>query len=159
MKCPNCKQLEDKVIDSRPSDDGESIRRRRECLSCAFRFTTYERIEELPLFVIKRDGARELFQRGKVVNGLLRACEKRPVRAEQIDAIVDLVEDEVRNSPNRELQTVVIGNMLMDALRDLDEVAYVRFASVYRKFTDLQSFYRELADLGGKAAEGDEEAE
>lgn len=147
MTCPFCGFRHDKVIDSRESKEGLSIRRRRECLRCHRRFTTYERIEEIPFMVIKKDGRREKFDRQKVLAGLLKACEKRPVSMAQLSALVDEVESLVAESPEREISTQVIGEFLMDKLREIDKVAYVRFASVYRNFEDEQAFLRELARL------------
>jgi transcriptional repressor NrdR len=147
MKCPFCGFLEDKVVDSRESKDGDSIRRRRECLECGRRFTSYERIDEIPYMVEKKDGRREAFDRGKVMNGLLRACEKRPISAAQLDAIVDDVEKAVQDSPDRELPTTIIGKVIMRRLKQLDKVAYVRFASVYLEFEDVSEFMSELKDL------------
>ena len=147
MKCPFCGHIEDKVVYSRESKEGESIRRRRECLACQRRFTTYERIDEIPYMVIKKDGRRERFDRQKVLSGLLRSSEKRPVRMAQLEAIVDEVENLVAESPDREQPTVRIGELLMDRLRQLDKVAYVRFASVYRDFQDEQEFFNELKTL------------
>ena len=159
MKCPFCGHSEDKVVDSRESKEGALIRRRRECLKCERRFTTYERIDEIPYMVVKKDGRRERFERQKVLSGLLRASEKRPVSMSQLEAIVDQVENLVAESPDREQSTSRIGELLMERLRQLDKVAYVRFASVYRDFQDEQEFFNELKTLmkqqkggGGKAA-------
>ncbi|MCD8322139.1 MAG: transcriptional regulator NrdR [Oscillospiraceae bacterium] len=149
MKCPYCGYAESKVIDSRPADEGSTIRRRRECLMCAKRFTTYEKIERMPLVVIKRDGSRQTFDRVKLVNGMVRACEKRPVPLSQLEAIADSVEAELQNALEREITTTEIGEMVMKRLKDLDEVAYVRFASVYRQFKDLNTFMEELTKLLG----------
>ena len=146
MKCPFCGHLEDKVIDSRPAEDGSSIRRRRECLSCSSRFTTYEKVELLPLLVIKKDGTREAYSQDKLLNGILKACEKRPVSSEQMD-MVTYVENQIQNSTKRETSTNEIGEMVMKQLKDIDEVAYVRFASVYRQFKDVNSFMEELQDM------------
>ncbi|HXL15134.1 MAG TPA: transcriptional regulator NrdR, partial [Methylomirabilota bacterium] len=140
MKCPSCGHLEDKVIDSRSAKEGQAIRRRRECLGCQRRFTTYETVEGAPLLVIKKDGRREPFSREKILNGLLRACEKRPIPAERIHAIVDALEAEVMQKGQDEVQSSEIGERLMTELHHLDEVAYVRFASVYRHFKDLNQF-------------------
>src|SRR6201996_6981809 len=134
MKCPFCNHLQDKVVDSRESKEGDAIRRRRECLACERRFTTYERIDEVPYMVIKKDGRREKFDRQKVLSGLLKAGEKRPISMGKLAALVDLVEAKLTDSPDREVSTVEIGELLMDELRDLDKIAYVRFASVYRDF-------------------------
>lgn len=147
MKCPFCGHLEDKVIDSRPAEDGSSIRRRRECLSCSSRFTTYEKVELLPLLVIKKDGTREAYSQDKLLNGILKACEKRPVSSEQMMDVVTYVENQIQNSTKRETSTNEIGEMVMKQLKDIDEVAYVRFASVYRQFKDVNSFMEELQDM------------
>jgi len=147
MKCPFCNHIEDKVVDSRESREGDAIRRRRQCLGCERRFTTYERIDEVPYMVIKKDGRREKFDRQKVLAGLLKACEKRPVGMGRLAELVDLVEAKVTDSADREISTIEIGEMLMDALRDLDKIAYVRFASVYRDFQDEQAFFNELKNL------------
>ena len=150
MKCPFCGFEESKVIDSRPTDEGQRIRRRRECLQCAKRFTTYEIIESLPIIVIKKDKSRETFNRNKIMNGLLRACEKRPVSIDTIEKIVDEIELTLQNSLDREVTSVKIGELVMDKLKDIDEVAYVRFASVYRQFKDINTFMDELAKLLGE---------
>jgi transcriptional repressor NrdR len=147
VKCPFCGHLEDKVVDSRESKEGESIRRRRECLACEKRFTTYERIDEIPYMVIKKDGRRERFERQKVLAGLLRATEKRPVSMAQLEAIVDEAEALVADSADRERSTSEIGELVMERLRQIDKVAYVRFASVYRDFQDEQEFFNELKTL------------
>lgn len=147
MKCPFCGHPEDKVIDSRESKEGELIRRRRECLECARRFTTYERIDEIPYMVIKKDGLREKFDRQKVMTGLLKASEKRPIGMGQLARIIDDVETRLSESPDRELSTTEIGEMLMKHLRGLDKIAYVRFASVYRDFQDVEAFLNEVTDL------------
>jgi transcriptional repressor NrdR len=147
MKCPFCNHIEDKVVDSRESREGDAIRRRRQCLGCERRFTTYERIDEVPYMVIKKDGRREKFDRQKVLSGLLKACEKRPVSMGRLAEMVDQVEGKVTDSADREISTTEIGEMLMDALRDLDKIAYVRFASVYRDFQDEQAFFNELKNL------------
>jgi transcriptional repressor NrdR len=147
MKCPFCNHLEDKVVDSRESKEGEAIRRRRECLACERRFTTYERIDEVPYMVVKKDGRREKFDRQKVLGGLLKACEKRPVSMPKLADLVDRVESKVSDSPDREISTIDIGEYLMDNLRELDKIAYVRFASVYRDFQDEQAFFNELKNL------------
>lgn len=150
MKCPFCGYSESKVIDSRPTDEGERIRRRRECMSCAKRFTTYEIIESVPIIVVKKDKSREAFDRNKLFNGLLRACEKRPVSIETIERIVDEIETTLQNSLDREVTSIHIGELAMDKLKDTDEVAYVRFASVYRQFKDINTFMDELAKLLGE---------
>lgn len=147
MTCPFCGHREDKVIDSRESKEGDSIRRRRQCLACERRFTTYERCDEVPSMVIKKDGSRESFDRQKVLNGLLRASEKRPVSMGSLVEIVNEVEAEVLESPERELSTTVIGERLMNRLKSLDKIAYVRFASVYRDFQDIEDFFGELKDV------------
>lgn len=147
MKCPFCNCEESKVIDSRPTDEGERIRRRRECISCQKRFTTYEIIESVPVIVVKKDKSREVFDRNKLFNGLLRACEKRPVSLEKIETAVNEIEATLQNSLDREVTSVYIGELAMDKLKDLDEVAYVRFASVYRQFKDINTFMDELAKL------------
>jgi transcriptional repressor NrdR len=147
MTCPFCAHREDKVIDSRESKEGDVIRRRRECLSCARRFTTYERSDEIPYMVIKKDGRREKFDRQKVLGGLLRACEKRPIGMARLAEIVDQVETRLADSPDRELATTAIGELLMERLKGLDKIAYVRFASVYRDFQDVEAFLAELKTL------------
>jgi len=147
MKCPFCAFENDKVVDSRESKEGESIRRRRECLQCGKRFTTYERIDEIPYMVIKKDGRREKFERQKVLNGLLRACEKRPVSMGKLEQMVDDAENFVMDSADRERKTSEIGELIMNRLRKFDKVAYVRFASVYLDFKDVQEFMSELKDL------------
>ena len=144
MKCPFCSFEESKVIDSRPTDEGQRIRRRRECLSCGKRFTTYEIIESLPIIVIKKDKSRETFNRDKLMTGLLRACEKRPVPLETLERIVDEIETLLQNSLDREVPSTLIGTYAMDKLKKVDEVAYVRFASVYREFKDINTFMDEL---------------
>jgi len=147
VKCPFCGHLEDKVVDSRESKEGELIRRRRECLQCEKRFTTYERIDEIPYMVIKKDGRRERFERQKVLSGLLRATEKRPVGMGKLEDIVDEAESLVADSADRERSTAEIGELLMERLRQIDKIAYVRFASVYRDFQDEQEFFNELKTL------------
>ena len=144
MKCPYCGYSESKVIDSRPTDEGERIRRRRECLNCAKRFTTYEVIETVPVVVVKKDKSREAFDRNKLLNGLLRACEKRPVPLETLERIVDEIETLLQNSLDREVPSTLIGTYAMDKLKKVDEVAYVRFASVYREFKDINTLMDEL---------------
>ncbi len=150
MKCPFCACSESKVIDSRPTDEGERIRRRRECIACGKRFTTYEIIETVPIIVVKKDKSREAFDRVKLFNGMLRACEKRPVSIAQIETVVSEIEQELQNSLDREVTGVRIGEMAMEKLKGLDEVAYVRFASVYRQFKDINTFMEELAKLLGE---------
>lgn len=147
MKCPYCNSVNTKVTDSRDTDDGASIRRRRQCLSCGKRFTTYETVEQTPLRVIKKDGSRELFNRNKLRSGLIRACEKRSITSAQIDKIVNDVERQIRNELKQEVPSRRIGNLAMDELKKLDQVAYVRFASVYREFNDIGSFMTELKSL------------
>ena len=147
MKCPYCGHLGDKVVDSRESKEGEAIRRRRECLDCGKRFTSYERIDEIPYMVIKKDGSRERFDRQKLVAGLLKACEKRPVSMSALDAVADRVESSLQERPEKEIAAVEIGGFVMDELKKLDKVAYVRFASVYRHFRDIGEFMNELKDL------------
>ncbi|PYR99573.1 MAG: transcriptional regulator NrdR [Acidobacteria bacterium] len=147
MKCPFCGHLHDKVVDSRESKEGEAIRRRRQCLACHRRFTSYERIDEIPYMVVKKDGRRERFDRQKVLAGLLKACEKRPVSMIQLEAVADKAETMVQESSEREVSTRVLGEMIMNELKNLDKVAYVRFASVYLDFKDVQEFMSELKDL------------
>jgi transcriptional repressor NrdR len=147
MRCPFCSHAKDKVVDSRESGSGDAIRRRRECLECGRRFTSYERIEEIPYLVIKKDGRREVFDRSKLMAGLHRACEKRPVSAKALTRLVDEIEQMVQDSADRELEANVIGEKVMEGLKALDKVAYVRFASVYRQFEDAQEFMAELRDL------------
>ena len=144
MKCPHCGYQESKVVDSRHSEDGTSIRRRRECLSCQKRFTTYETVESLPIIVVKRDNSRQPFDRNKIMNGMLRACEKRPVSMQELENAANEIESLVQNSLEREITTEYIGEQVMERLKPLDEVAYVRFASVYRQFKDIHSFMQEL---------------
>jgi transcriptional repressor NrdR len=147
VKCPFCAHPEDKVIDSRESREGELIRRRRECLKCARRFTTYERIDEIPYMVIKKDGRREKFDRQKVLSGLLKASEKRPISMSKLAGIIDDVENRLSETPDRELSTSEIGELLMTKLHALDKIAYVRFASVYRDFQDVEAFLNEVSGL------------
>ena len=147
MKCPYCDHLGDKVVDSRESKEGEVIRRRRECLACGRRFTSYERIDEIPYMVVKKDGRRERFERQKLIAGLLKACEKRPVRVAALEAVADRVEATLQEKPEREITAEDIGATVMDELKRLDKVAYVRFASVYRNFRDIDEFKNELNDL------------
>ena len=151
MKCPYCSYEESKVIDSRPTDEGEKIRRRRECLKCGKRFTTYEMIENMPIIVIKRDRSRETFVREKLMNGMLRACEKRPVSIEMLEKAIDDIETSIQNSLDREGTSEKIGELAMQKLREIDEVAYVRFASVYRQFKDISTFMDELTKLINKS--------
>ena len=147
MRCPFCGYEESKVIDSRPTDEGERIRRRRECISCGNRFTTYEIIEKVPLVVVKKDKSHQVFDREKIFNGMIRACEKRPVPIEVIDKAIDEIELELQNSLDREVTSVRIGELVMEKLKNIDEVAYVRFASVYRQFKDINTFMSELEKL------------
>ncbi len=147
MKCPYCGYRESKVVDSRPADEGNSIRRRRECLACEKRFTTYETMESLPMVVIKRDGSRQSFDRNKVVGSMLRACEKRTVPLSRLEELACEIEQNLQNCLEREITTNMIGEQVMDKLREVDEVAYVRFASVYRQFKDIPTFMAELSKL------------
>ncbi len=147
MKCPFCGYSESKVIDSRPAEEGATIRRRRECLACQRRFTTYEIIERMPLVVVKRDGSRQSFDKVKLINGMVRACEKRPVALAELEKIADDIEQELQSNLEREIRTVEIGEMVMLRLKETDEVAYVRFASVYRSFKDINTFMEELSKL------------
>lgn len=147
MKCPYCNYAESRVIDSRPAEEGTTIRRRRECLSCQKRFTTYEIMERLPLLVIKKDGSRQSFDRMKLLNGMVKACEKRPVPMSTLDDVANSIEQELQNSLEREISTQEIGELVMKALKKIDEVAYVRFASVYRQFKDINTFMEELNKL------------
>ena len=147
MKCPFCGFADSKVIDSRPAEEGATIRRRRECLACQKRFTTYEVIERLPLVVVKRDGSRQSFDKIKLINGMVRACEKRPVALQTLEKIADEIEQELQSNLEREISTVDVGEMVMKRLKDVDEVAYVRFASVYRSFKDINTFMEELSKL------------
>ena len=147
MKCPYCGFVEDKVIDSRPTDEGSAIRRRRECSKCTKRFTTYEKVESIPLMVIKKDDTRQAFDRDKLLNGLLRASEKRPVSINMLEKLVNDIETQIQNTLRREITTQEIGEMVMAKLKDIDEVAYVRFASVYRQFKDINTFMDELRKL------------
>lgn len=150
MRCPSCQYNGTRVLDSRPVDDSKSIRRRRECESCGFRFTTFEKVEEIPLIVVKKGGTREEFSRDKILRGLIRACEKRPVPLKDLEEITNYVEKELRNKGISEVKSDNIGEMVMDKLADVDEVAYVRFASVYRQFKDINVFIDELKDLINK---------
>ena len=150
MRCPYCNFPESKVIDSRPTDESNSIRRRRECLSCGKRFTTYETVESVPLVVVKKDGSRQAFDRNKILNGLVKACEKRPVSMEVLEKTVSEIEQKLLNSMDREVPSERVGELVMDALKEVDQVAYVRFASVYRRFQDVSSFIREIDELQEK---------
>ena len=147
MKCPYCEFLESKVVDSRPTDEGQTIRRRRECISCGKRFTTYEKFEEIPIIVVKKDGNRQIYDRNKLLNGIIKSCEKRPVSINTIEKIVDDVEKKLSNSLEKEITSIEIGEMVMNKLKDVDEVSYVRFASVYRQFKDLNTFMEELKKI------------
>ncbi len=149
MKCPYCDHPDSKVIDSRPTEDGRAIRRRRECISCGKRFTTYEKVEEVLFMVVKRDGSRESFDRNKILNGIIKACEKRPVTREQMDEVVNNIERGLNNMMEKEISSAFIGEVVMDHLKELDEVAYVRFASVYRQFKDVGTFIAEIEKLLG----------
>lgn len=144
MRCPYCGYTESKVVDSRPTDEEAAIRRRRECEKCSRRFTTYEKIEQMPLIIVKKDGSRQVYQRTKMLNGILRACEKRPISISQIEEIVDEIEKELYNSMDKEIDSKKIGEMVMKRLKKIDDVAYVRFASVYRQFKDINTFLEEL---------------
>lgn len=147
MKCPFCENIEDKVLESREIEEGKAIRRRRECEACRGRFTSYERVEEKPILVIKRDGRREQFNREKVVSGIFRACEKRPVAADLIEGMVDEIEKEIHREAGREVLSSKIGELVMDKLQKVDKIAYIRFASVYRKFEDLSEFVKEVKEI------------
>lgn len=149
MKCPYCGHLKDRVVDSRETRDGDAIRRRRQCLKCNRRFTSYERIDEIPYMVVKKDGGREEFDRSKILAGLLKACGKRPVTLNRLEEIVDAIEQRVQESPERELESAAIGKMILSELRQLDKVAYLRFASVYLRFDDVAEFIREINELFG----------
>ncbi|MGX7420127.1 transcriptional regulator NrdR [Carnobacterium gallinarum] len=150
MQCPSCQNNGSRVVDSRPADDGRAIRRRRECEACSFRFTTFERIEQSPLLVVKKNGTREEFNREKLLRGLIRSCEKRPVAMEQVERMVDEVENKVRSLGESEVSTTLIGEYIMQRLAEVDEVAYIRFASVYREFKDMDFFLKELQKLKDK---------
>ena len=147
MKCPFCGYDDSKVLDTRPTDEGNTIRRRRECLNCQKRFTTYEKIEQSPIMVIKKDGNRQAFDREKIIRGMIKSCEKRPVSAADIEEAVNNIEKKIENSMKKEISSLEVGEMVMDELKDLDEVSYVRFASVYREFKDLRSFIDELENF------------
>ena len=155
MKCPYCGEDDTKVIDSRPADDNSSIRRRRQCERCGKRFTTYEKLETMPFMVIKKDRTREPYNRSKVEAGIVRSCHKRPVSTQQINAMLDEIENEIFNCEDKEVETTVIGELVMDKLKKLDEVAYVRFASVYREFKDVNTFMDELKKLTDKSGSND----
>lgn len=147
MKCPFCSYEESKVVDSRSTEDNMSIRRRRECLSCSKRYTTYEKIEDIPILVIKKDSSREYFDKSKIINGLIKACQKRPVSRAQIEAVADEVEKKISNAMLTEIKTDYIGEIIMESLKDIDEISYVRFASVYRQFKDVNTFMEEIKKL------------
>lgn len=153
MKCPFCNHNDSRVIDSRSAEDGTTIRRRRECVSCGRRFTTYEVVEKLPLMVIKQDGRREVFKRDKILNGVIRSCDKRDISMERIVSLVNAVERDIRNTMEQEISSAKIGELVMNRLKEFDEVAYIRFASVYRKFTDIGSFMQELNELQAQKIE------
>ena len=150
MRCPFCDNQETKVIDSRPTEDGHAIRRRRECERCSRRFTTYEKVEEVILMVVKKDGSREAFDRRKIMNGIIKACEKRPVTVATMENMVDQIERGLNNMMEKEIESSFIGELIMDQLKDVDQVAYVRFASVYRQFTDVNTFVAEIEKLIGR---------
>ncbi len=158
MRCPYCSFVESKVVDSRRTEDEHEIRRRRECMKCGNRFTTYEKVEKLPLVVVKKNGDRELFAKEKVLNGLIRACEKRAIPLEKLEQLADDLEKQLRSNLDREVSTSLIGELVLERLRKLDEVAYVRFASVYRQFSDVGNFLRELQSLADMQSEGQENA-
>lgn len=149
MKCPYCSFLESKVIDSRPTDEGNSIRRRRECLKCGKRFTTYEKIEAISIAVVKKDSSRQQFDRNKILKGIITACEKRPISLARMEKIVDDIESELYQAQEREIDTTTIGEKVLEKLKTLDDVAYVRFASVYKRFDDVETFMKELKELRG----------
>lgn len=153
MKCPFCGYDESKVIDSRSTEDNMAIRRRRECLGCSKRYTTYEKVEDIPILVVKKDSSREFFDKSKIVNGLIKSCEKRPVSRKQIEDIASEVEKNISNQMLTEIKSNVIGEMVMDKLKDIDEISYVRFASVYRQFKDINTFMKELSNLINKRCE------
>lgn len=147
MKCPKCGDADSKVLDSRSSEDGKVIRRRRECYSCNFRFTTYEKVEEIPLMVIKKNNERQIFDRDKILTGIIKSCEKRPISLEKIEEVVNKIEQKIRNSMVKEIKSSEIGNLVMKYLKELDEIAYVRFASVYRRFKNVSGFVKEVEKL------------
>lgn len=155
MKCPYCKHNDSRVIDSRAAEEGATIRRRRECTACGRRFTTYEVVEKQPLMVVKQDGRREVFKREKILNGIIRACDKRDISLESITSLTNDIERDIRNTMEQEVSTVDIGKLVMNRLKDFDEVAYIRFASVYRKFADISSFMEELQELQAHKTNGD----
>ncbi|HZJ77021.1 MAG TPA: transcriptional regulator NrdR [Oscillospiraceae bacterium] len=150
MKCPFCSHNESKVVDSRPTDEGQAIRRRRECMTCTKRFTTYEKIDEIPLIVVKKNGNRESYNKSKILNGVIKACEKRPVSLQDIEELVDGIEKQLYNTMEREITTEFIGNLVIEKIKELDEIAYVRFASVYREFKDINTFMDEVKKILGE---------
>lgn len=147
MKCPFCAYEDSKVIDSRPTDENQTIRRRRECIYCKKRFTTYEKIEKVPIVIVKKDGTRQTFDRNKILNGMIRACEKRPVSIQTLENAVDNIEKQIYNTLDREIKSDLVGELVMDELKEIDEISYVRFASVYRQFKDINSFMEELKNI------------
>ncbi len=153
MKCPFCSHRESKVVDSRPTDEGQAIRRRRECMVCTKRFTTYEKIDEIPLIVVKKNGNREPYNKNKILNGVIKSCEKRPISLQEIEELVDEVEKQLYNTMEREITTEFIGNLVIDKIKELDEVAYVRFASVYREFKDINTFMDEVKKILSEKSE------
>lgn len=155
MRCPYCEYEDSKVVDSRPTDEGQTIRRRRECISCKKRFTTYERIERLPIVVVKKDGTRQAYDRNKILNGMIRACEKRPVPLSELEKSVDNIEKQIYNSLDKEIKSKDLGELVMVELKELDEVAYVRFASVYRQFKDINSFMEEIKNIQSEVEDND----
>lgn len=150
MKCPFCSHNESKVVDSRPTDEGQAIRRRRECMTCTKRFTTYEKIDEIPLIVVKKNGNRESYNKSKILNGVIKACEKRPISLQDIEELVDGIEKQLYNTMEREITTEFIGNLVIEKIKELDEIAYVRFASVYREFKDINTFMDEVKKILGE---------
>lgn len=150
MKCPFCSHNESKVVDSRPTDEGQAIRRRRECIACTKRFTTYEKIDEIPLIVVKKNGNRESYNKNKILNGVIKSCEKRPVSLQDIEELVDGIEKQLYNTMEREITTEFIGNLVIEKIKELDEIAYVRFASVYREFKDINTFMDEVKKILGE---------
>jgi len=147
VKCPFCSHNESKVVDSRPTDEGQAIRRRRECISCTKRFTTYEKMDEIPLIVVKKNGNRESYNKNKILNGVIKSCEKRPVSLQDIEELVDGIEKQLYNTMEREITTEFIGNLVIEKIKELDEIAYVRFASVYREFKDINTFMDEVKKI------------
>ncbi len=147
MKCPFCAYEDSKVIDSRPTDENQTIRRRRECINCKKRFTTYEKIEKVPIVIVKKDGTRQTFDRNKILNGMIRACEKRPVSIQTLENAVDNIEKQIYNTLDREIKSDLVGELVMEELKEIDEISYVRFASVYRQFKDINSFMEELKNI------------